>query len=138
MCLSVPAIRERCNTTAPDVVIDDYICLVNSRIGECVAANYPECEQNVIMSLAVCAMLQDSHGGGEVKSESAPNGASITYETKGSTQGNGFDSNDYWRMLRDIDTAGCTQSLITSGQYFVGTAGSASESCATDGYCGVC
>ena len=128
MAITITAadIQAFCPNSLPDAVIDDLICTVQSKIGDCVEAAYPVCEATTILKAAVCHLAQ-SIDGGEVKSERAPNGASTTYANNGA--GEGLKSTQMGRLLLSLDTAGCSNALVAPTFLFLAAGNPATPVC---------
>ncbi len=116
-------IKSRCETSAPDAVIDDWICLLNEKAGACLDASYSECEARILFTLAVCHFISQSEGG-EVESERAANGSTIKYVTKEKNSGLGWGSTDFGRQILALDNTGCLSPILETGEFMIGTAGS--------------
>lgn len=71
-------------------------------------AGYSDADKLLIQMYAAAIMANDT-GGRRVKSQSAPSGASQSYEY-GATL-----TNDLRSKLSQLDTSGCTAALISSG-----------------------
>lgn len=71
-------------------------------------AGYSDADKLLIKMYAAAIMANDT-GGRRVKSQSAPSGASQTYEYSSML------NNDLRSKLSQLDTSGCTSSLISSG-----------------------
>ncbi len=117
-------IKGLCATAMPDKAIDSLILMVESRVGDCVRENYPECEAVVILSYAVCHFVEAASGG-SVTSRKSANGASVNIEQYGA--GQGFRSTASGRILIALDIAGCTSKLVADTFVFT-TIGDANRS----------
>lgn len=93
----------------PDALLTPILCRVNSII-ECMdGAGYDDCTQQLIL-LYAAALMSASSGARRIKSQSAPNGASRTFDY-------GDDAIAWLRnSLAALDTNGCSSALpITAG-----------------------
>lgn len=97
-----------------DDEINDLICVVQSKMGECVETSYDECVGKRILIYAVRHMLESQEGA--ITSEKAANGSSVNYEYYGT--GEGVKSTSAGRMLVMLDSSGCYHNLFTSPLYF--------------------
>lgn len=98
----------------PNSVLMPIICRVDS-IDDCMdGAGYDDCTKELI-KLYAAALMAASSGARKIKSQSAPSGASRSFEY-------GDDSITWLRdSLRAMDTEGCTDDLpITAGSNDVG------------------
>ena len=124
-------IRDECCTNLSDSMIDRIICVVNESIGTCLTA-YPECKAELLTILAVCHFAS-AHSGGEIKSEKAPNGSTVTYETSGDKDKSsaiGFSSTDFGRQFLELDNLNCGAGLVdSSSNFMVDSSGKTSPSC---------
>ena len=97
--------------SAPDVVIQDFIDMV-AQIQPCLESNYPDAVARMIAYNLVAHFCEESVGR-RIKSQSAPNGASQSYDF--GTGKDGLGSTSYGRVALQMDTAGCTGALTSSG-----------------------
>lgn len=99
--------------TIPDALLTPILCSV-SKIDECLnGAGYDDCTQTLI-KLYAAALVSASSGARRIKSQSAPSGASQSFDY-------GEDSTKWLRdSLAQLDTAGCTASLPISAGTNVG------------------
>ena len=97
--------------SAPDVVIQDFIGMV-AQIQPCLEANYPDAVARMIAYNLVAHFCEESSGK-RVKSQTAANGASQSYDF--GTGKDGLGSTPYGRVALQMDTAGCTGALTSSG-----------------------
>lgn len=97
----------------PDALLTPILCRVNSII-ECMdGADYDDCTQQLIL-LYAAALMSASSGARRIKSQSAPNGASRTFDY-------GDDAITWLRnSLAALDTNGCTDDLPISAGNSVG------------------
>ncbi len=116
-------VNEICPNAFPTAVIDDLICMVQDRIGDCVETSYAECTGRTILKYAVCHFVESMQGG-ETSSKRAANGASVNYTNMGA--GEGLSSTPSGRLLIQLDTAGCTSNLVNDTFLFT-TVGSANK-----------
>lgn len=93
----------------PSSLLTPILCRVNSIIDCLDGAGYDDCTQTLIMMYAA-ALMSASSGARKIKSQSAPSGASRSFEY-------GDDSITWLRdSLTALDTSGCTGVLpITVG-----------------------
>ncbi|PBI79608.1 hypothetical protein A9993_07585 [Rahnella victoriana] len=93
----------------PSSLLTPILCRVNSIIDCLDGAGYDDCTQTLIMMYAA-ALMSASSGARKIKSQSAPSGASRSFEY-------GDDSITWLRdSLAALDTSGCTSVLpITVG-----------------------
>lgn len=99
--------------TIPDALLTPILCSVN-KIDECMdSAGYDDCTQTLI-KLYATALMSVSSGARRIKSQSAPSGASQSFDY-------GEDSTRWLRdSLSALDKAGCTASLPISAGANVG------------------
>ena len=97
--------------SAPDVVIQDFIDMVE-QIQPCLEANYPDAVARMIAYNLVAHFCEESSGK-RVKSQTAPSGASQSYDL--GTGKDGLGSTSYGRVALQMDTAGCTGAITASG-----------------------
>lgn len=93
----------------PSALLTPILCRVNS-IDECLdASGYDDCTQQII-KLYAAALMSASSGARRIKSQSAPSGASRSFDY-------GEDGITWLReSLSALDTTGCTSVLpITAG-----------------------
>ncbi|CAI0728081.1 DUF7370 family protein [Serratia entomophila] len=97
----------------PDAVLTPILCRVNG-IDECLdGAGYDDCTKELIKLYAV-ALMSASSGARKLKSQSAPSGASRSFEY-------GEDAISWLRTsLSQLDASGCTGSLPISAGNSVG------------------
>lgn len=55
--LTAAEVREQCESTATDAVLNNYITSLNEILSECLTANYSEATAKLILNLAVCHMV---------------------------------------------------------------------------------
>lgn len=93
----------------PDSLLTPILCRVNSIIDCMNEAGYDDCTQQLILMYAA-ALMSASSGARKIKSQSAPSGASRSFEY-------GDDAISWLRSsLSSLDTSGCTNTLpITAG-----------------------
>lgn len=96
---------------APDIVIEDFITMVE-QIQPCLEANYPDAVARMIAYNLVAHFCEESSGK-RVKSHTAANGASQSYDL--GTGKDGLGATSYGRVAMQMDTAGCTGALTASG-----------------------
>lgn len=116
-------IKARCETSAPDAVIEDWICLLNEKVGACLDSSYSECEARILFIFAICHFISQSSGG-EIESERAANGSSVKYVTKEKNSGLGWGSTDHGRQILALDKLDCLKPILETGEFMIGTAGS--------------
>ena len=97
--------------TVPDVVIEDFITMVE-QIQPCLESNYSDAVASMIAYNLVAHFCEESSGR-RVKSHTAANGASQSYDFGAGKDGLGATS--YGRVALQMDTAGCTGALTASG-----------------------
>lgn len=93
----------------PDALLTPILCVVNRIIPCLEGAGYDECTAQLILIYAA-ALMATSSGARRIKSQSAPSGASRSFEY-------GDDGVTWLRdTLSRLDTSGCTGELpITAG-----------------------
>ena len=99
------------SVNAPDVAIQDFIDMV-AQIQPCLEANYPDAVARMIAYNLVAHFCEESSGK-RVKSQTETNGASQSYDF--GTGKDGLGSTSYGRVALQMDTAGCTGALTSSG-----------------------
>tara|TARA_R110000772_G_scaffold267056_1_gene390338 strand:+ start:35 stop:433 length:399 start_codon:yes stop_codon:yes gene_type:complete len=115
-------VKAFCTTSLGDQAIEALICVVQSKMGECVETAYDECVGKQVLIYAVCHMVESQSG--EKTQIRASNGASVTKQYHGT--GEGVKSTQSGRMLIMIDSAGCYNNLFVSPLLF-GTVGEAAR-----------
>lgn len=96
--------------SAPDVVIQDFIDMV-AQIQPCLEANYPDSVARMIAYNLVAHFCEESTGR-RIKSQTAANGASQSYDF--GTGKDGLGATSYGRVALQMDTAGCTSAFTSS------------------------
>ena len=96
--------------SAPNVVIQDFIDMV-AQIQPCLESNYPDAVARMIAYNLVAHFCEESSGR-RVKSQSAPSGASQSYDL--GIGKDGLGSTSYGRVALQMDTAGCTGAITSS------------------------
>lgn len=106
---NVQAFLAELGYSIPSSLLTPILCRVNSIIDCLDGAGYDDCTQTLIMMYAA-ALMSASSGARKIKSQSAPSGASRSFEY-------GDDSITWLRdSLAALDTSGCTGVLpITVG-----------------------
>ena len=117
-------VKAFCTTSMSDEAINALICVVQSKIGECVESSYDECVGKQVLIYATCHMLESAKG--STTQKRAANGASISTEYYGT--GEGVKSTPSGRLLIMIDSAGCYNGLFVSPLMF-GTVGNPARPC---------
>lgn len=102
--------------SVPDSTINMFITLSN-KLDECLELSYPNdtATQEAIKLYAVCHMTAMSSGK-QTKSQTAPNGASRSFEFIGA--GDGIQLTSYGRVIQSLDTAGCFENTFPQGNQF--------------------
>lgn len=97
----------------PGALLDPILCVVN-KITPCLdGAGYDDCTAKLILMYAA-ALMATSSGSRRLKSQSAPSGASRSFDY-------GTDSITWLReSLTQLDTSGCTSELPISAGNSVG------------------
>lgn len=90
-------------------IMDLYVNSVKSKVEDCLNDNYDESLANLIF-LNLVAHLSVGSSKGKKTGESAPNGASMSYQVTLSK--NGLQSSPYGDQVFMLDTAGCYALLI--------------------------
>ena len=97
----------------PGALLEPILCAVNKIIPCLDGAGYDECTAKLIMMYAA-ALMATSSGARRIKSQSAPSGASRSFEY-------GDDGVTWLRnTLSSLDTSGCTGELPISAGNSVG------------------
>jgi len=107
--ITVAEINAMCPSQLPDAVVQNLIDTVTAAMGDCVESSYPLALATTILQYSICHLVVSSDAG-EIKSERAPNGASINYENHGS--GEGLKSTYFGRLVITLDTSLCYNSLF--------------------------
>lgn len=107
--ITIAEVKEFCPTSLPDAVITSLIDLVTERMGVCAEAAYSANIAKTVLIFAACHFVETA-GGGEVKTERSPNGASTTFENHAS--GEGLKSTQNGRNLLSVDKAHCYNLLV--------------------------
>lgn len=105
--ITIEEIRERYNITISDEALTDIIAVVNT-IVPCLEANYQEAIGKLI-AYSLTAHMAEMQSGRRVKSQSAANGASQSFEL--GREGEGLSSTTYGQMVKQLDTNGCTDPI---------------------------
>lgn len=94
--------------TGADAMLADYIAVVD-QADDCLDANgVAETTQRILKINAVGHMATLA-AGGQIRSQSAPNGASRSFAVP---QGQGIDSTNWGASLRSLDVHGCLVRLL--------------------------
>lgn len=97
----------------PDSLLTPILCVVNKIIPCLDGAGYDDCTSQLILMYAA-ALMATSSGARRIKSQSAPSGASRSFDY-------GTDSITWLRdSLAKLDTSGCTSDLPISAGSGVG------------------
>ncbi|MBZ5486906.1 hypothetical protein HW452_05140 [Halomonas aquamarina] len=107
--------------TGADAMLRDYIAVIDGA-DACLDKNrVPEATQRILKINAV-GHLATLAAGGQIRSQSAPSGASRSFATP---TGDGIDSTNWGSALRSLDSAGCVTRLLQSDKArpFVAVAG---------------
>lgn len=96
--------------TGADAMLRDYIAVVDGA-DACLEKNkVPEHVQRILKINAV-GHLATLASGGQIRSQSAPSGASRSFATP---SGAGIDSTNWGSALRSLDTTGCVTRMLQS------------------------
>lgn len=107
--ISIDSIKSRYPTISiPDETLRDVIDLVNATVVPCLEASYQDVVGLVIANNMV-AHLAELSAGRRIKSQTAVNGASQSFDLGPS--GGDLSETSYGRMVRQLDTHGCTEAL---------------------------
>lgn len=117
-------VRELCDTSLPDSVIQLYIDSVINRIGACLEGNYDAATAQLVALNLIAFYTCGSQQGGQVTSEKAPNGASVNYSVQMTKEG--LQSSPYGYTVYNMDTEGCWQSMVAKAHH-IGVAGNPSR-----------
>lgn len=104
-----------------DAMLTDFIAVVDGA-DDCLDKNkVPETTQRILKINAVGHMATLASGG-QIKSQSAPNGASRSFSTP---TGSGIDSTVWGSSLKSLDKYGCVTSLLEADKAkpFIAVAG---------------
>ncbi|SEN68653.1 DUF7370 family protein [Halomonas caseinilytica] len=94
--------------TGAAAMLSDYIAVVDGADDCLDARGVPESTQRILKINAV-GHLATLAAGGQIKSQSAPSGASRSFATP---QGQGIDSTNWGSALRSLDRYGCVTRLL--------------------------
>lgn len=94
--------------TGAEAMIDGYIALVD-QADACLDKNEVPDETQRLLKINAVAHLMTLAQGGQIKSQSAPSGASRTFATP---TGGGFNLTNWGSMLKALDRYGCITGLI--------------------------
>jgi len=102
--------------SVPDSTINMIITLAGA-MDECLESSYPDNLdlQEAIKLYAICHMTAVTTGK-QTKSQSAPNGASRSFEFIASKEG--IQLTSYGRMVQYLDSAGCFEGAFPQGNQF--------------------
>tara|TARA_R110002126_G_scaffold28515_4_gene94985 strand:- start:248 stop:646 length:399 start_codon:yes stop_codon:yes gene_type:complete len=109
----------------PDELIQLYIDVVEAKIGTCVDSAYGDAQGKLIKMNLAAYSLSVAEGKQEVSSKTAPNGASISYNSGISERG--LLSNQYGKAAFDLDQNGCWRAMVQKTA-FIGTIGRSARS----------
>lgn len=112
MAITVSDVKDGFSTTVPDDEITALITFVDGA-DTCLTANsVPANTQDLLKLYAVRHMLamQANSGQGEVRSESAPSGASRSYNSW--SGGKDLNATRFGNLLKQIDLNGCVTNLL--------------------------
>lgn len=107
--------------TGADAMLADFIAVV-AGADDCLDKNrVPEATQRILKINAV-GHLATLAAGGQIKSQSAPSGASRSFAAP---NGSGIDSTNWGSALRSLDSTGCVARLMQSDKSrpFIAVAG---------------
>ncbi len=112
MAITVQDVKDFCGCTKSDTIIQMYINSVQAKMGQCVEDSYDEDTANLILLNMVCHLcsLSSSGGSGKKTGQTAPNGASVSYQTSKSKSG--LRSTDYGEAVFMFDNYGCWQNMF--------------------------
>lgn len=106
-------------TTVSEDEIQILIDMLSGADACLTANNVPEDTGNILKIYAArhFLQLQSNSGRGQVRSESAPSGASRSFASW--SQGKGLDATQYGMMLKQLDKFGCIRGMIENDQSLV-------------------
>lgn len=119
--ITVDDVQDRCPTSLSNAVIEDYICTVNSLVGECLDNTYDACVAKTIQANLVCHLIYLNDNPQRVKGFKTPNGTSESYEVYTSQTGLGLSS--FGQQILLLDKSGCVQQN-TSTPFWLQSVGS--------------
>ncbi|WP_106478111.1 DUF7370 family protein [Phytohalomonas tamaricis] len=94
--------------TGADAMIDGYIALV-AQADTCLDKNKVPDETQRLLKINAVAHLMTLAQGGQIRSQSAPSGASRSFATP---TGQGIELTNWGSMLKTLDRYGCITSLL--------------------------
>jgi len=95
-----------------DATIQDFIDYISASVLPCLELSYSEPVARLI-AYSLIAHFCEMASGRRVKSQSAPNGASQSYDFGYTKQGLGETA--YGRLVMQMDTEGCTSAIVDEG-----------------------
>ncbi len=113
--VSVCDVKSQCVTSLNEAIIDSFISVVQGDMGACVESSYTPDKAKLILTLAVCHLVELQKGG-EVTSRRAANGSSINKQINGA--GEGIRATSSGRTLQALDSNGCHNALFQSPVFF--------------------
>ena len=114
-------VKEIINTPSSCDIVQCYINSMNAKVGSCIDAAYDVSTAKLIKLNLVAYQIAVNEDIQDVVSQTAPNGASISYSRSGNS-GKGILSNKYGRTVYNLDTNMCWKGFIKSSVAF-GTVG---------------
>lgn len=115
--ITIDEVKEVIPTEVSDSIIQALICFID-QADTCLESNsVPDATQKILKLYAVAHMLT-MQSGGQVKSESDMDGASVSYNVGNYEKG--LSSSEYGNMVKSMDTYGCISALLSKPQRFVG------------------
>ena len=119
-------VKEIINTASSCDIVQCYINSMNSKVGSCIDNTYDPSTAKLIKLNLVAYQIAVNEDIQDVVSQTAPNGASISYSSPKKPQ-SGIMSNKYGRTVYNLDTNMCWKGFIKSNIAF-GTVGQTNRS----------
>lgn len=107
--IDVNSVRARYPQLAiTNVMLEDIITIVNAMVVPCLEQSYPE-SIGYVIAYNLIAHLSELSTGRRIKSQTAPNGASQSFDF--GRVGDGLNETSFGRMVAQLDTEGCSNAL---------------------------
>lgn len=118
--ITVADVKDGFSTAASDAEINMFIVVVDEA-DDCFAANSVSEEKGKVLKIAAVRhilVLSVNSGGGAVRSQTAPSGASQSFGGW-QQQGEGLAATSYGALVRQLDEFGCLTSILENNQNLV-------------------
>lgn len=109
--ITIADVKDGFTTSLPDTQIQILIEFVSSADACLDGSSVPDATQRALKTMAVRHMcvMQSGNGTGQVKSRTAPNGASVSFSTSSG-------GSQYGDLLSQMDVTGCVSGLLENNK----------------------